>query len=116
MIIVNKQSLQSHLEYNNERFTKRIIFKENESTVFVLNFAPGQSLPTHKHPGSNVYLLIIEGTGTFTIDNKDIKAEKNDVLLCTGEEELSFINDGDSNTSLYVVLTKIPDERYAQNQ
>ena len=113
---MNKQNLDQFLEYNNERFTKRIIFKAGDSTVFVLNFAPGQSLPPHKHPGSNVYLLLIEGTGTFTIDNTDTKVVKNDVLLCTGDEELSFNNDSENNTSIYVMLNKIPDDRYAQNQ
>ena len=108
-------NLQKYMEYNEEKFTKRVLFKEGESTVFALNFAPQQALPPHKHPGSNVYILVVEGGGTFTIDNKEIKVQKNDVVLCTGDEEMAFLNDGQENTSLYVVLTKIPDERYAQN-
>lgn len=112
---MRKTHLQDYIEYSEERFTKRIIFKENESTVFVLNFMPGQALPAHKHPGTNVYLLVTEGEGIFTIDNQEVKAKKDDVILCTGDEELAFVNDGESNTSLYVMLNKIPDERYVQN-
>ncbi len=42
--------------YNEEKFTKRVIFKEGESTVFVLNFSKNQALPAHKHPGTNVFI------------------------------------------------------------
>lgn len=50
------------------------------------------SLPTHKHPGSYVFLLVLEG-----------------------EEQFAFANTGNNPTSLYVVLNKVPDPRYAQN-
>lgn len=108
-------NLQEYIEYNTEKFTKRIVFKEGESTVFVLNFSPGQALPSHKHPGSNVYLLVLDGSGTFTIDGKEVKAKKNDIILADGEEDFAFLNNSDENTSLYVMLNKIPDEKYAQN-
>ncbi len=106
--------LQDYIEYSEERFTKRIVFKEGDSTVFVLNFTAGQTLPTHKHPGTNVYLLVVEGEGTFTIDGKEVKAKKNDVILADGDEEFAFTNDSNGNTSLYVMLNKIPDEKYVQ--
>lgn len=112
---MKRTNLQDYIEYSEERFTKRIMFKEDESTVFVLNFAPQQALPTHNHPGTNVYILVVEGSGTFTINTEEVKAKKNDVILCTGDEDLAFINDGQENTSLYVMLNKIPDERYVQD-
>jgi quercetin dioxygenase-like cupin family protein len=112
---LKKEMLNHFIEYNEERLTKRVIFKEGGSTVFMLNFMPNQELPAHKHPGSNVYLLVLSGEGTFTIDEQEIKVKKDDVIVCNGEENLSFVNDGSENVSLYVTLTKIPDERYAQD-
>jgi len=112
---MEQKSLHNFIEYGEEKFTKRVVFKEGESTVFMLNFAPQQALPSHKHPGTNVYILVIDGGGTFTIDGKEVKVQKNDVILCTAEEEMAFLNDGQENTSLYVMLNKIPDERFAQN-
>lgn len=112
---MKKTNLQEYIEYSDERFTKRIVFKEGESTVFVLNFKPQQSLPAHKHPGTSVYLLVVEGAGTFTIDGQEVKASKNDVILADGEEEFAFVNDSDENTSVYVMLNKIPNENYAKN-
>ncbi len=107
--------LENFIEFNKERLTKRVLFKEGGSTVFVLNFIPNQTLPPHTHPGSNVYLLVLEGEGTFTIDEQEVKVKKNDVVVCTGEEKLSFKNDGAENVSVFVTLTKIPDENYAKN-
>ncbi len=42
---MKQTNLQEYMQYNEERFTKRIIFKEGESTVFLLNFMPQQALP-----------------------------------------------------------------------
>lgn len=112
---MKQTNLQQYIEYSEERFTKRIVFKEGESTVFVLNFKPQQSLPTHKHPGTNVYLLVLEGAGTFTIDGKEVPVKKNDVIVADGEEDFAFVNDSNENTSLYVMLNKIPNEDYAKN-
>jgi quercetin dioxygenase-like cupin family protein len=112
---VKQTNLQDYMEYSQEKFTKRIIFNEGGSTVFVLNFESQQSLPAHKHPGSNVYLLVVEGAGTFTINGKEVKASKNDVILAEGDEEFAFVNDSNGNTSLFVMLSKTPSEAYAQN-
>lgn len=112
---MNKENLNSFIEFQEERFTKRIVFKEKGTTAFVLNFKPGQSLPAHNHPGSVVYLQLLRGEGTFAIDSKETTAKENDVLVLNGEEELSFINNSSTDTSLYVILTKIPGPGYAEN-
>ncbi|MFX3623462.1 MAG: cupin domain-containing protein [Ectobacillus sp.] len=112
---MKQYNINEFMEYSEAKFTKRIIFKEGGSVVFMLNFKPGQELPAHKHPGTNVHLLVLEGEGTFKINGTGVKAKQRDTILCTGEEELAFVNDGDRNTSLYVVLNSIPDERYAQS-
>ncbi|MGJ7920654.1 cupin domain-containing protein [Neobacillus sp. LXY-4] len=112
---MEKKSVDVAKEYNDERFTKRIVFQKGDSTVFVLNFMPGQALPTHKHPGTEVYLLVLNGSGTFTIDGATTEVSQNDVVHCSGEEDLAFENNGNDPVSLYVMLNKVPDERYVQN-
>jgi quercetin dioxygenase-like cupin family protein len=112
---LNKQNVNDFMEYSNDRFTKRVMFKEDRTAVFILNFKPGQLLPAHKHPGANLQLLVLAGSGTFTIDGKDIHVEKNDVIFINGEAEVAFVNDGDENVSLYATLHRYPDEIYAQN-
>ncbi|WP_186580138.1 cupin domain-containing protein [Aquibacillus kalidii] len=112
---MQKQSLASYIEYSDERFTKRVVYKEGTSTAFVLNFKPGQSLPAHKHPGTNVHLNVVQGEGVFNIDNQEVTVVERDVVVVTGDEELAFHNNSQANTSLYVVLSKIPSDEYAKD-
>ncbi len=112
---MEKQSLKQFQEFSEERFTKRIVFKKGDSTVFLLNFMPGQELPKHTHPGTEVFILTVAGEGTFTIDGKEIVANANETMHLSGTEELSYKNTGAEPVTLYVMLNKIPDERFAQN-
>jgi quercetin dioxygenase-like cupin family protein len=112
---MEKNSVKSYMEYSEERFTKRIVYKKGETTAFVLNFLPGQQLPTHKHPGTEVYIFVVTGTGTFIIDGKETEVSEADLIHVNSEEEMSFNNNGNEPVSLYVVLSKIPSENYAKN-
>lgn len=112
---MEKKSIAAEQEFSDKKFTKRIIFREGESTVFVLNFMPGQQLPAHKHPGTEVYLMVLQGAGTLIIDGISHEVAEKDVIHASGEEEFAFHNSGSEPASLYVMLNKIPDERYVQN-
>ncbi|MDF2945802.1 MAG: cupin protein [Bacillales bacterium] len=112
---MEKVNISEFLEFSEERFTKRIVFKKNESVTFILNFNAGQSLPKHKHPGTDLYLYVLEGSGLLNIDGQDNQINKGDIIHCDGEEEFSFQNNSTEQVSLYVTLTKIPSELYSQN-
>ncbi|MEO2074146.1 MAG: cupin domain-containing protein [Bacillus sp. (in: firmicutes)] len=112
---MERNSVKSYMEYSEERFTKRVVYKKGETTAFVLNFFPGQQLPTHKHPGTEVYIFVVTGTGTIMIDGKETEVSEADLIHVNSEEEMSFNNNGNEPVSLYVVLSKIPSENYAKN-
>ncbi|GFR38126.1 hypothetical protein PRECH8_14220 [Insulibacter thermoxylanivorax] len=109
------KQLAHYREYSEERLTKRVIYKHEHHAVFVLNFMPGQELPSHQHPGSSLFVLVLEGEGDVVVDGEVTKVKKDDCLLVEGEEFFSFRNTGSEPVSLYVVLTKIPSEQYAQD-
>ncbi len=104
-----------HIQFSDDKFTKRVIFNDGNSTVFVLNFKPNQSLPKHKHPGTNVFIHVLSGSGAFEIDGKEVACKSGDVFLIKGDEEMSFNNNGEQNVSLYVMLNKIPNENFAKD-
>lgn len=112
---MERKQLEASREFSPEKFTKRVLFQKDESVAFVLNFMPGQALPPHKHPGSVVYLLVLEGEGTMTVDGVRTAVSKDDAVCCEGQEQFSFENTGSGPACLYVVLNKLPDSRYAQN-
>ncbi|WP_044479605.1 cupin domain-containing protein [Paenibacillus antibioticophila] len=112
---MEKNMLGSLQEYQEARFTKRVAFQKGESVVFVLNFMPGQQLPAHQHPGTHVFILALEGTGTVTADGTAYELRKGDIIHLEGDETFAYVNDGQENASLYVILTKTPGPEYAQN-
>ena len=109
------QSVKAYQEYSEEKFTKRVVFNNDDSTAFVLNFMPGQKLPAHKHPGAEVYLFVMNGMGTFIIDGKETEVKGADLIHTSDQEELAFTNSGSEPVSLYVVLNKVPNQEYAKN-
>jgi len=110
-----KKSLEDVLEFSADRVTKRILFQQGDSVAFVLNFAPGQALPAHRHPGAVLYVLVLEGSGAVTVDGTETNLTAGDVICCGGEELFAFRNTGGEPCRLYVVLSKIPGERYARD-
>ncbi|KGM45479.1 cupin domain-containing protein [Neobacillus niacini] len=112
---MEKISIKAFQEFSEDRFTKRVIYQKGETTAFVLNFLPGQQLPVHKHPGTEVYLYVVTGSGTFIIDGQETKVTEADIVHVGGEEELAFNNTGNEPVSLYVILSKVPSEQYAKN-
>jgi quercetin dioxygenase-like cupin family protein len=112
---MEKLSILDYLEYNETRFTKKILFKKGDNTAFVLNFSPGQELPTHTHPGSDLFLTVIKGRGTLIINGQETEIAVNDVINAEGDEEFAFKNSSNEPVSLYVTLSKIPNEQYAKD-
>ena len=112
---MEKLVLSELQDYQTEKFTKRIAFKKGESVVFVLNFMPGQELPTHTHPNTDVFILALQGSGAVTVDGATSPLVQGEVLHLEGAEAFSYRNDGTEPSSLYVVLTKVPSTEYAQN-
>ncbi|MGZ0038797.1 cupin domain-containing protein [Paenibacillus ottowii] len=112
---MEKVNLVQFQEYKEAAFTKRIVHKEADNVIFILNFTPHAQLPTHNHPGADVYLLVLEGTGVVTVNGEETEVVQGDMIHITGDEHFSYRSGGEVNSSLHVVLTKTPSENYAKN-
>ncbi|MDF2923336.1 MAG: cupin [Paenibacillaceae bacterium] len=112
---MEKRAIAEYQEFPEGRFTKRILFKEASHVVFLLNFAPDQQLPTHKHPGADVYILHLEGSGTVTVNGIETPLKNGDVVRITGDEEFAYRSGESGVSSLYVTLITIPSPDYAEN-
>lgn len=103
---MEKQTLIEAKQFDESRFTKINVIKTNRSVAFVLNFLPGQEMKPHNHPNRELYLYVMDGEGTFMLDNEELEVKQGDVLLCTAEEQLGFKNTSENPVSIYATLTK----------
>ncbi|MDF2617168.1 MAG: cupin protein [Sedimentibacter sp.] len=60
---MNYRNTEGSIIFNDNQFTKRIVFEDEDVLSFVLNFKHGQSLPTHQHENSALTLFVIQGKG-----------------------------------------------------
>lgn len=103
--------LAEKMEVSAERFTKRIAFDTPEVLALVLTFAPGQSLPPHKHPGSAVLVHALTGTLTVSLGEESRTLTAGEVLLAQGENVLGILNAGAEPAAVFVTLSPNPSKR-----
>ncbi|GAA0492226.1 hypothetical protein GCM10008986_18110 [Salinibacillus aidingensis] len=53
---------------------------------------PGQELPPHKHPGMNLFIHVLNGSGLFITDDTETEINENDILDIEEDEMLSVQN------------------------
>lgn len=94
-------------QFNEERFTKIDMIKTRRSVAFVLNFLPGQEMRPHTHPDRELYLHVIEGEGTLSIDGREIEVNEGDVIYCEADEEIGFVNTSERKVSIYATMMKL---------
>lgn len=104
MKFVNREDF---IRFDEKRFTKVDMIKRRHSVAFMLNFLPEQQMKSHNHPGRELYLHIISGTGTLLIDGEEVPVQEGDVLYCEPEEQIGFNNASEGKVSIYVTMTKI---------
>ena len=100
-------SLQSAQIFDEQKFTKQVLFSTERSIGIVLNFLHGQELPPHPHPGREVVITVLQGSGSGRLGKKTFTFSEQDTFHCTGEEELSITNSGSKPLSIYVLLYKV---------
>jgi len=98
--------VEQYQQFDEERFTKVDFVKNLRSMGFVLNFLPGQDMMAHHHPGKDLFLYVLEGEGTFTVDGEELAVSQGDSLYCEADEKIGFINTSDSKVSVMGTMTK----------
>ena len=105
-MIMEKSTIGPAQIFSEERFTKMDIFKSRNSSMFMLNFNPGQAMESHGHPGKELYLHVLEGHGALTIDDRVVEVSAGDVVHLEADETIGFENGGD-RTSIYVTMNRL---------
>lgn len=96
--------VENNLQTSPVGFTKRVIQQSPNGIVFILNFAPGQSLPSHTHANSELTVTVLEGQGEAMAEQRSEPLRRGVVVHCRGEESFSVKNTGSERLSLLVFL------------
>lgn len=105
--MMNKQTITDLQVFDEHKFNKTAMFDGLNTKTFLLNFTPGQSLPAHRHPGSDVILVVIEGEGTCHVDETTHILKTHEAMNCHPDESLSIENKASENLSVMVTLSKL---------
>lgn len=101
-------NLKYYQIFDDNTFTKRDIETEGKTKRFVLNFMPGQILPTHQHPKTTLFFHVIEGKGRFFLDQHSYSITAHDFFYCHGDQGISVENNGKERLSIYVIMIPNP--------
>lgn len=78
-----------------------------EALMFTVDFAPGQSLPWHVHPGGHELLYVVEGTLTIEDqNNKKVFVQPGGVNMIFPDVGHTARNDGTTNVRAVVIRIK----------
>lgn len=108
------EKISEKITYSDEKFTKKILFKENNILSFILNFKPGQGVPPHNHEKSDLIIQVLIGQGEMGVDGKNHKILQGDIIHCKGNEVFSLSNTGYVDMSCLVMLAPNPSPVYSE--
>lgn len=109
------KSLPFFQDFNEKHFTQKFVHKNGGNSVFILNFLTGQKMREHKHPGKEVYFFVLQGEGIVITNGIETEASQGDIIQCSGNDTLGFVNSGSEPVSVYVVLSNVVNQQYALN-
>ena len=93
-------------EFSKEkRIRKKLLGSEKLAAEF-LCYEPGQSTPQHPHPKQDELFYVIEGRGTFIVDDKEVPVEETSLILVPAKVKHGISADKDSR--LVVMFIKAP--------
>ncbi|MFA8438592.1 cupin domain-containing protein [Pueribacillus sp. YX66] len=92
--------------FNEKSFSMHHLFKSDSEKVFVVSLKPNQTLPSHKHPEHNLYVLGYEGEAEFVINGVTHSCKQGDVFYLEPDDEFGIENNSDGNFRVYCVMSK----------
>jgi quercetin dioxygenase-like cupin family protein len=91
---VRIQHLDQHLNFQDEKFGRSVVFSTDTAAQFMYAFKPGQAMTEHTHPLSAEYIVVLEGEAQISVGMESVLAGVNAVVLVAPEEVHSIYNLG----------------------
>jgi quercetin dioxygenase-like cupin family protein len=97
-----------HAEYRADRMGKSTLFSSPRLLVGLNAFEPGQSHALHAHAGQDKVYHVLEGKGTFLLDDGELPMQAGDLLVAPEGVPHGVRNDGPTRLLVLAILAPAP--------
>ena len=103
--------LESLFEVSAERPNRKVLVQQPSLRVMHLTLAPGQELPSHRHPSWYVLVQGLKGITSVQVEQQETGLSPQQLLSFSGESLVSLRNDSEAPSALLITLVKQLSER-----
>lgn len=94
--------------YNPEKMGKATLFKSEHMMVGLNAFEPGQEHKLHAHAGMDKMYQVIEGSGVFLLEDREVAMEAGVLLIAPADVPHGIRNTGSERLLVLTVLSPAP--------
>ncbi len=99
---------QDHAVFNSEKMGKSTIFESERIMVGLNSFNPGQEHKLHAHAGMDKVYYVLEGSGVFVLEDREIEMEAGIMLVAPEGVPHGIRNTGSERLVVLAVLAPSP--------
>ena len=97
-----------HAAYSADKMGKATIFESPRMLVGLNAFEPGQQHALHAHAGQDKVYHVLEGTGVFLLDGRELAMKPGDLLIAPEGVPHGVRNTGASRLLVLAILAPAP--------
>jgi quercetin dioxygenase-like cupin family protein len=93
-----------HAVWRADKMGKATLFESANLLVGLNAFEPGQSHALHAHAGMDKVYHVLEGTGLFLLDGRELPMKAGDLLVAPDGVPHGVVNNGSGRLLVLVIL------------
>lgn len=99
---------EDHAVYDPAGMGKSTLFRSERVLVGLNAFEPGQEHRLHTHEGMDKVYQVLEGRGTFLLDDREVGMEAGELLVAPSGVPHGIRNDGEERLLVLAILAPAP--------
>ena len=102
------KSIDENSAYSDQKLKKNNLFDRERMFCDVYCFEPGQEQHVHDHGGADKFYYVLEGKGTFIVDDLRQELGEGELILAPARSVHGVINDSGERLRCLVVMAPSP--------
>jgi len=99
---------EEHARFSSEKMGKSTVFRSDRIMVGLNAFEPGQEHALHAHEGMDKVYQVLEGTGTFLLEEREEAMAPGIMLVAPEGVPHGIRNDSDARLVVLAILAPAP--------